>query len=195
MPDVLPRSIATDVAFASPGGGLTLQRRKGLRLVEIVASREASLQAGSPAAFPTRPNLAVVTGSGATLWLGPNRYLGVEPESSPVEAMGALPGVYLTDVSHARFVLRAAGAHVREFLAKSCPLDLHVRAFPQGACAQSLVADVPMLLHAFDDAGFDLFIERSLARSAVALLVEQAEEFSNPNCAHPRIFGMNESVA
>jgi sarcosine oxidase subunit gamma len=201
VPDAPFRSAAVDIAFAPPSGGLALSPRKNMKLLEIIAPRGTMPEADAPVTFPA-PNLSVAFASGAMLWTGPGRYLSVEPESSESDgrnavhsALGAVPGLYLTDVSHSRFVLRATGVHVREFLAKSCPLDLHIRAFPSGACAQSLVADVPMLLHAFDDAGFDLFMERSLARAAVDLLIEQAGEFSAPQSAHPKFFGMNESMA
>jgi heterotetrameric sarcosine oxidase gamma subunit len=84
----------------------------------------------------------------------------------------------LTDLSHARTVLRLAGPASRSTLAKLCRIDLHPLAFPAGRVAQTPLAQVPALIHAVDGgASFDLYLPRSLARSATISLIEAATEF------------------
>ena len=63
-------------------------------------------------------------------------------------------------------------------LAKLCRIDLHPRALPAGRVAQTPLGQVPALIHALDDEPcFDLYLPRSLAGSAVASLIDAAEEF------------------
>jgi sarcosine oxidase subunit gamma len=91
--------------------------------------------------------------------------------------------VMITNVSHGKVVLRVNGPLSRDLLAKSCPVDLHPRHFAPGCCARSLVADVPMVIHAYEVDGFDLYMDRSIACSAIELLVEQTAEFTPMTCA------------
>jgi heterotetrameric sarcosine oxidase gamma subunit len=84
----------------------------------------------------------------------------------------------LTDLSHARTVLRLTGAASRTTLAKLCRIDLHPQAFPPGRAAQTALGQVAALIHALDSApGFDLYLPRSLARSATISLIDAAAEF------------------
>jgi sarcosine oxidase subunit gamma len=188
------RSLAVEVDASLLSGALSLQTRRGLALTEIVAPR---VFAGTVPALPG-PNQSISGRFGDLIWLAPRRFLRVDSTGSaqadPWSDALTAAGFHLVDCSHGRFALRASGLHARELIAKSCPLDLHVRAFPSGACAQSLVADTPMLLHAFDGVGIDLYMERGLARSATELLVHQAKEFLSPGAAHPRFLGLGGSA-
>jgi methylglutamate dehydrogenase subunit C len=84
----------------------------------------------------------------------------------------------LTDLSHARTVLRLGGPASRSTLEKLCRIDLHPRAFPPGRALQTPLGQVAALIHAVDDAPtFDLYLPRSLARSAAVSLIEAATEF------------------
>ncbi len=93
------------------------------------------------------------------------------PTRSPARAA-------LTDLVHARTVLRLAGPASRSVLPKLCRIDLHPQALPPGRIAQTALGQVPALIHALDDQpGFDLYLPRSLARSAAISLIEAATEF------------------
>jgi sarcosine oxidase subunit gamma len=85
----------------------------------------------------------------------------------------------ITDVSQGKVVLRLSGVLSRDLFAKTCPLDLRPKHFARGCCACSLVADVSMLIHAYDADGFDLFMDRSLARSVIHLLIDGSAEFAS----------------
>jgi sarcosine oxidase subunit gamma len=99
-----------------------------------------------------------------------------------------LPGATLCDVSHGRVAVRVSGADVRAALAKGCMLDLHPREFGPGACAQTVVARMNVIVHRRptgdendgdekDEAIFDLYVARSYARSFWHWLTEAADEY------------------
>jgi sarcosine oxidase subunit gamma len=84
----------------------------------------------------------------------------------------------LTDLSHAWTVVRLAGPRSRSTLEKLCRIDLHPQAFPFGRIAQTPLGRVAALIHALDGGpNFDLYLPRSLARSATISLIEAAAEF------------------
>ncbi len=84
----------------------------------------------------------------------------------------------LTDLSHARTLLRLSGPASRSTLAKLCRIDLHPQAFPPGRAVQTPLGQVAALIHAVDASpGFDLYLPRSLARSAALSLIDAASEF------------------
>jgi heterotetrameric sarcosine oxidase gamma subunit len=84
----------------------------------------------------------------------------------------------VTDLSHARTLLRLSGPASRSTLEKLCRIDLHPQAFPPGRIAQTPLGQIAALIHAIDDAPtFDLYLPRSLARSATISLIEAATEF------------------
>ncbi len=84
----------------------------------------------------------------------------------------------LTDLSHARTLVRLAGPASRSTLAKLCRIDLHPQAFPPGRVAQTPLGQVPALIHALEGGlSFEIYLPRSLARSAALSLIEAATEF------------------
>jgi heterotetrameric sarcosine oxidase gamma subunit len=84
----------------------------------------------------------------------------------------------VTDVSGGRVALRIGGAKPRALLAKGCPLDLHPSAFRSGTCAQSVLAQVSVLIHALGDGeDFDLYAARSYAVHLWQWLTDAAAEF------------------
>jgi sarcosine oxidase subunit gamma len=84
----------------------------------------------------------------------------------------------LTELSHARAVLRLSGPASRSVLQKLCRIDLHPRALPAGRVAQTPLGQVAALVHALDDEpSFDLYLPRSLAYSGAESLIDAAAEF------------------
>jgi sarcosine oxidase subunit gamma len=129
-----------------------------------------------------------VRGGLAALWLGPDAWLLTCPPDQTIQLAGrlrtALADVHaaVTDVSDGRVALRVAGPSARDVLAKGCPLDLHLRAFATGACAQSLLAKASVLIHLLgDDARrgptFDLYVGRSFAHYILAWLEDAGREY------------------
>ena len=142
------------------------------------------------AAFSEEACRAIVAGSRATLWLGPDEFLLLdlgpgdgssgEPRAAvPQHLEGALAGVphALVDVSHRQFALEISGAHATTILSGACPLDLDARAFPVGMCTRTVLAKADIVLWRTGQSTFHLEVWRSFAAYVSGLLGEIAREF------------------
>ena len=124
--------------------------------------------------LPTAANTTAKGPALLALWLGPRSWLlvhtaGAESSSSLVdfeEKRDALNvrGGALFDVSASRVAFTVRGAHAATVLAQHCPLDFHLRAFPLGSCAQSLVGHVNALFHRPAATSFTMMVARSFKR-------------------------------
>ena len=117
-------------------------------------------------------------------WLGPDEWLIVTPgerrAAIEAELRKVLTGlrVAVTDVSGGQTVLQLHGAHVRDVLAKGCPIDLHPRAFSIGQCAQSHLAKAPILIGQIENQPyFELIFRRSFADYLWTWLETAAAEY------------------
>ena len=133
---------------------------------------------------------AMVSGSRATLWLGPDEYLlldvgpsdgaSFESHAAVVQNLErALIGTphALVDVSHRQFALELSGPHAATMLSGACPLDLDVRAFPVGMCTRTVLAKADIVLWRTGPTTFHLEAWRSFAAYVSGLLGEIAHEF------------------
>jgi sarcosine oxidase subunit gamma len=83
--------------------------------------------------------------------------------SAQRDALNAAGGA-LFDLSASRAAFMVGGRYAATVLAKGCPLDFHPRAFPAGACAQSLLGRVNALFYRPDTAPlFVVMVARSYA--------------------------------
>jgi sarcosine oxidase subunit gamma len=117
-------------------------------------------------------------------WLGPDEWLivsaGKPAATLEAELRTALAGsrFAVTDVSGGQTVLVLRGARIRELLAKGCPLDLHVRAFAVGQCAQTHLAKAPILIRLQDSGpAFEIVVRRSFADYLWLWLEDAAAEY------------------
>jgi sarcosine oxidase subunit gamma len=133
---------------------------------------------------------AVVSGSRATLWMGPDEYLlldlgtgdGSNGESHGAAAQNVERALAdaphaLVDVSHRQFALEISGVHAATILSGACPLDLDARAFPVGMCTRTLLAKADIVLWRTGPTTFHLEVWRSFAAYVSGLLMEIAREF------------------
>ena len=173
---------------ATPGGpGVTLIERRGLTLIHLAARAGAAslndaARKGVGFDLPTAPNTVIGDERVAALWLAPDRWLVVSRREEPDRleqrlAAAVGPAGAATDVSSGRTVVRIDGPNARDLLAKGCPLDLHPRAFTPGRCAQSLIAQVNVLLHAVDESRVDLYVARGFGLYLWEWLTDAAGEF------------------
>ncbi len=115
------------------------------------------------------------------LWNGPGQWLVVSDTLAPPAMIKALgdalgeTGACLVDLSHARTTVRVSGPAVREFLCKSCPLDIQIMRID--ACATSLMGPFTVLLHCVQAECFDLYVYRSFGLSFWEMLADEAAEF------------------
>jgi sarcosine oxidase, subunit gamma len=142
------------------------------------------------AAFSEEACRGIVSGSRATLWLGPDEFLlldlgpdnGSSDESRaavPQDLESALAGAphALVDVSHRQFALEISGAHATTILSGACPLDLDTRVFPVGMCTRTVLAKADIVLWRTGQSTFHLEVWRSFAAYVSGLLGEIAREF------------------
>ena len=119
----------------------------------------------------------------AALWIGPASWLliGARP-ATPLDAVRASfadNDAVVFDVSASRVAFALGGPQARAVLAAGCPLDLHPRVFPAGACAQSVHDRVNALVVrvCHDDVEFVVLVARSFGRDVWHGLCRAAEEF------------------
>jgi len=117
-------------------------------------------------------------------WLGPNEWLIVTPVERETiieeELRVALGGLHvaITDVSGGQTVVQLHGPHVRDVLAKGCPIDLHPRVFAIGQCAQSHLGKAPVLIGQLETQPYyEIIVRRSFADYLWVWLENAAAEY------------------
>jgi sarcosine oxidase subunit gamma len=70
-------------------------------------------------------------------------------------------GIAFTDWTDAFATFLVEGRLARTLLTKGCGLDLDAQAFPQGRCARTRFAQIPVILQCLDEARFELAVARS----------------------------------
>lgn len=141
--------------------------------------RDKALLVGSPAALAAgygalAPNSTRRCAEGLLLWLRPDQWLLLgDGLLGKGDGLLSRPGVAVLEAG-ARFVeTTLAGPNAVDLLASGCSLDFRPRAFPVGACAQSRLEQVPVILHREALDRFTVYVERPLARY-LALWLEAA---------------------
>jgi heterotetrameric sarcosine oxidase gamma subunit len=194
MADPVPDSAIADLVRPHRLGpeskaGIRLIERAGVAIWQVAAWRLADIPAVRSAlrkslrvTLPEQPNGAAGAGGPTAIWIAPRR-LWLVAAAQDAAGLAGLPDLLagraaVTDLSHARVVLRLSGPEARTALAKLCQIDLHPKAFGSGRTAQTPLGQVPVLIHCVDEAPtFDLYLPRSLAQSATEMLTDAAAEF------------------
>ncbi len=126
---------------------------------------------------------AVLLGTRATLWLGPDEYLlldlapGESAAANAIEIALADEPHALVDVSHRQFAFEVIGPHAGALLSAACPLDLDSSEFPVGMCTRTVFAKADIVLWRTGPHDFHLEAWRSFAGYVGGLLTEIAREF------------------
>ncbi len=117
------------------------------------------------------------------LWSAPGQYLLVSESNSSADVCEILEAqlrdsdVSLVDLSQARTVFEITGPHVRELLAKGCPLD--VDAMQAGDCAPTLLAHFNVLLYCRAPQTFQVYVFRSFGLACMEWLADASREFQD----------------
>ena len=134
--------------------------------------------------LPIEANTLTELNATTMYWLGPDEWLIVTPDESrkriEADLRRALAGQHfaLTDVSGGQTALHMHGSHVRDVLAKGCPIDFHPRVFGIGQCAQSHLGKAPVLIGQIEEQPyFELIVRRSFAEYVWTWLEAAAEEY------------------
>ena len=175
-------------ALGSDGPKVMLSERPGLTTVQVECAA-ADIQTVADRlqqALGQRPPETANTSHGddtlRLIWAGPARWHLTEPDGRDLEAelFDALSGTEaaVVDLSHSRAVIRLAGPEARHVLAKGSGLDFHAQVFTPGACAQTALFHVAVLIDCRDDTpSFDIYAARGLACSLWQSLSHAAAEY------------------
>lgn len=165
----------------------------------ILHGPEAARVAAAPVwgvNFSDQACRALVLGTRATLWLGPEEYLlldRADPANTGDQSTSASSGVAVTaaaleralsatahalvDISHRQFALEISGPQAVRILNGACPLDLDVSEFPVGMCTRTVLAKAEIVLWRTRTDAFHVEVWRSFGGYVTGLLGEIAREF------------------
>ncbi|MFI4868280.1 MAG: sarcosine oxidase subunit gamma family protein [Steroidobacterales bacterium] len=171
---------------AGPGAAAGLRLGGCLTdIVELATLRARASQfetlAGERGLQLPRLGHVVRAGDQLVLCVRPQRHLLLAPAANPGvtagdwQAAGAGVGTAV-DLSSGLTALHLAGPAAREVLVRSCRLDLDPHAFPVGAAAATVIAQVPAILAALSS-GLLLLTPASSAAHVRGWLAERAQPF------------------
>lgn len=192
MAEVVERTALSDhpksrLRTAGTGGlpGAVLEEQRPAAIVQINGAptefRLASALGFLALESTIEPRRACTGRGGTLLWNGPGQWLAVSPSTSASRFIGDLrdalepSGATVTDLSHARSVIRIAGPKARDVILKGCPLDLE--SFVANDCASSLLGHLNVQIHCLGDQSFDLYVFRSFGLALWEWLVDAALEY------------------
>lgn len=131
--------------------------------------------------LPHKANSASIDPQRQLLWLGPDEWLlklrDRQGDAVAAALQAALTGLHsaVVDVGHGNTTLLLQGPGSADLLARGCPLDLHARAFPTGALAQSHIAKAgATVLCLYAGIQYEITVRRSFADYLVRWLCEAA---------------------
>jgi sarcosine oxidase subunit gamma len=143
---------------------VVIAERRGLSLVQVIARHGQDQEVAARLGLDPTPGQASDIEAGTALWLAPGTWMIVAEHREDGALYQSLRAqlqevAAVVDQSHGRAVLRLAGRRARDVLAKGYRLDLHPRAFRPGRCAQTVIAQVAVLLHQGDERPtYDLYV-------------------------------------
>jgi sarcosine oxidase, subunit gamma len=177
MPESRPARIYPRLAFTDTVQPLPAATRYILRGGAPAREAAASAFGVGISSVACRANRA---GARASLWLGPDEWLLLAPESDSGALGLALPAALrdlphsLVDVSHRQIGCSIVGPSAAELLSSGCPLDLETRAFPVDMCTRTMLAKAEVVLWRTGTDTFRLEVWRSFAPYVSLFLTEAA---------------------
>jgi len=160
--------------FSSPGFTLREVAQAPKIRIQALRGRTAGLQESLPA----KPNTVCGTDP-AFLWRAPADWLAYStsmPLAALADAVGkAAPDCVLTEMSSGLVLLELAGPKSLDILMRDCTLDLDGGEVSGGRCAQTVLAQVNVMLHCCGpEPAWRVFVERSVCLHLWDWLVDSA---------------------
>lgn len=171
--------------------GIILKDLPGRDLVQIGVWRETleeargTLELAIGFAVPSDTRRSIRDGQITVFMIAPDKYWIAAPAADGwlKKLQTAVPialGV-VTELGHARSVLRISGPSARELMARHVAIDLDPSAFPAGDFASTGIHGIGVLLHHYGDVAghpiFDLYLPRTFAASLAEAIAETAEPY------------------
>jgi sarcosine oxidase subunit gamma len=177
---------STELSAAS-GGELSIRELPFVTQVNLRADpKDASLMQRLAAslgfALPVEPNSVASREDRRALWLGPDEWLVVAPDSQQYAlerlVRNGLEGAFgsIVDVSANRTLLEIRGPKARDLLAHGVRIDLHARSFGPARCAQTLLGKAQIIIERRDESGFHLYARTSFASYVADWLLDAAAD-------------------
>jgi heterotetrameric sarcosine oxidase gamma subunit len=182
----LPPAVDQPVPTARPGGAVQLAVLAPTSRLSVRAGHAAGTAIGLALGvlLPTAPCRSVISRDRAALWLGPDEWLIIAPESAARladlarKAAGDRPASII-DVSYRSQTLEITGKRATWCLNAFCALDLGLKAFPVGMCTRTLLGKAEVVLWRIAPEVFHLDVARSFVPYVWACLEEARVEFTD----------------
>ena len=159
-------------AAGAAAPAIRMSERRGLAMAQVN---------GAPEEAGPAPLRSLAEEDAVLMWTGPGQWFAASETLDAAGLVAALEerlsstGATVTDLSHARTVLRLRGPAWRDLLAKGCPVD--VDALGPGDCAATLLGHFAVIVHCVADDTADVYVFRSFGVSLWEWLRGGAEEF------------------
>lgn len=157
----------------------------GLQFVQLFAAGGKASKVCKRLEIGRRPGRATAQQAFTALPLSPGQWLLVADESIHPEGLAAhVAGRiehrgHVSEQSDSRVCIRLRGTAARRIMAKGCRLDLHPRSAGEGFCAQTVMAQVGVVVYQSDEVPtYDLLVYSGFARSFWDWISEAAAEFA-----------------
>lgn len=161
--------------FGATGSGesrITLAERRGLAMAQVNGAAEGD---GPPVLGSSSAGDITLLWTGPGQWFAVSERLEAEALVAELEERLSSSGATVSDLSHARTVVRVAGPRWRDLLAKGCPADID--AMSPGECVASLLSHFTVVVHCVAEEFADVYVFRSFGASLWEWLRGGAEEF------------------
>lgn len=169
------------------GPGIHLTERTPFSLVQVEARADAvlalaeALKTTTGTAPSLTPNQSTGSGRPRILGTGTGKWLVAEPEHRDFAAhlRSALPdNVAVTDISHARTILRLSGRDARTLLSKGSAIDVHPDSFQPDTSRMTGLFHAACLIDCRStEPVFDIYVPRSYAVHLFESLLDGALEY------------------
>lgn len=149
---------------------------------QLFASNGNAAKLASKLAIKDAPGQAATTRNFAALPLSPGQWLAVAKNPAvqlATKLAKSAKGLgHASDQSDSRVCFRVSGPMARQLMSRGCRLDLNSPQAQAGFCAQTVMAQVGVLLHQLDDSpSYELYVYSGFARSFCDWLCHAAAQF------------------
>jgi heterotetrameric sarcosine oxidase gamma subunit len=159
--------------------GVTITPRR-VDIVQLMSGDEpaaAAVRTALGISLPP-PRKAEIIPEGIVLWIQPSQWLVIRDRRKEGGLAAVLAGAPSVDQSHGKALLRVAGPHARDVLAKGSRVDLHPRVFGPRNAATTTVDHVTINIVQIDATPtYDIVVPATFAENFLEWLIMSAAEY------------------